>query len=399
MFLRTCGGLALAACALVSFVQAADDDRVKKLEELVKAQSAKIEALEKKQARSATDQAVDKALSGKYSTSYLASGLPEVKGTGLFVDASFLYMKAATDQQVVAFTGSGAGNAPFVSSSTPVGEQKANEFEYTPAFRVGLGYRLPYPAWDIKAEYTHFETEGHLALADKSADLTYVIEDVTRNPNAAPASATNVLSMRSTETINYDTLDFMLGHTSKYTERFDVRFQTGFTYMTYSHDLKVVSRGGSVSLAGAGHLYRNDQEFKGYGLKAGMEGNFDAGLGFGVYGAGDAVMYAGEHRSRICDQLDNLANALPPFGPADMQNFWTRTTDALIPGIQGSVGVTYKRKFGEFLNLKIKLGYEFSHYFGLNRYAAIDNSAVHLPTRDNSDVTIHGLVVNFKFDF
>ncbi|MBI3830773.1 MAG: hypothetical protein HY291_14730 [Planctomycetes bacterium] len=329
---------------------------------------------------------------------FLYDGLPAVKGTGLFVDASFLYMKAATDQQTVAFTGSNQGTAPFVSSLNPVGEQKDNDFNYTPAFRVGIGYRLPYPAWDIKAEYTHFKTEGDLGLADNNtADPNYVIADVTMNPNAAPSSAVNVRFLRSKETIKYDTLDFMLGHTSKFDERFDVRFQTGFSYMKYSHDLKVQSSG--VSLPGAGHRYSNDQDFRGYGLKFGMEGNFDAGHGFGVYGAGDGVMYVGEYKARIIDQVDNIGVPPGPFGPADVRNYWTRHLDALIPGIQGGAGVTYNHRFGEYLNLKIKIGYEFNHYFGLNRAVVNVNNAVHPPERSNSDVTIHGLAVNFKFDF
>jgi hypothetical protein len=110
-------------------------------------------------------------------------------------------------------------------------------------------------------------------------------------------------------------------------------------------------------------------------------------------------MYAGEHESRIYDQVDNTGNPAAPFGPADVRNSWRRSSDALIPGIQGSAGVTYSHRFGEFLNLKIKLGYEFNHYFGLNRTVINVNNAVHPPERSNSDVTIHGMVLNFKFDF
>jgi hypothetical protein len=306
-------------------------------------------------------------------------------------------LKAATDQQVVAFTGVNSNTAPFVNSTYVAGAQEQNDFEYTPAFRVGIGYRLPYPHWDIKAEYTHYETEGDLALFD--SDLTnpnYVIADVTQNPNAASAAAVGVQSLRSTETIKYNTLDLLLGHTSKFTNRFDVRYQAGFSAMRYSHDLEVRASGGALA-AGVGRLYTNDQDFTGYGLKFGMEGNFDVGHGFGVYGAGDGVMYVGEHESKIYSAIDNLA--FPGFGPADARNFWTRKSDAIVPGMQGSVGVTYNHKFGEFLNLKIKAGYEFNHYFGLNRTVINVNNAVHPPERSNSDVTIHGLVLNFKFDF
>jgi hypothetical protein len=419
MIPRMCGWLMVAALVLVGTLRAAEstDDRIKKLEELVKAQASRIETLEKKQvqtARGSADQQVDKALERRpISASVLESSRPDICGTGLIVDAQFLYMQPTNGS--FQWAGIGTGTAALGPTGVSLlGEARMQDLEYNwgPGFRAGIGYRLPHDGWDILADFSYLKVgaEDQIAvpsfeqqLASGGSSLSLVLPgplwgDLPLNLGSVIGLGASLLgggtlipyeSAEANADLKLMMLDLDVSRRFKVSNSLNARVFAGPRLMWLNQDFRAVFRTqdpeAGIALTSA---MTSNVDFFGAGVHLGAEGEMDLGKGVSLVGkvAGSLVHGTFEHH---CSETDTISEIGGPFSEAIKVSGKTEY-NRVIPVAEGSLGFAWEKKMRDNLNFRVQASYEFMTLF---------NTPYTIIFRKNDNLAVHGLALKFKFDF
>lgn len=406
-------GLA-AICLLASVCRAADDQdaRIRKLEELVKAQAAKLEVLEKKEAASqaraaeikldATIQrAIDKAVSasaqtgGKYGGAFLSADEPDVKGHRLYFTGEYTYTKVQKGNTTYAYHNAPNSLDVGLTGTNPIGVGEAinNELDWAHGYRLGAGYRLPYDGWDLYASYQHMSASSQSATSvDSSAGTPFLY---------LPDFILPVNTARSKLDFEFNKVNFELGRRSKLTKTLSMRVFGGPSIVWFS-DKEMDQYWDSGELffpafdgVGRGVERKLDTHALLYGIRFGAEGDFKLGKGVSIYGKAAGSLLTGNQKHDSFRAIDFTQDGT-------FQNFEviqdTHTEfHQIVPALEVAAGVGYERKLNENFNLKLNLGYEFSNYF--NVLESTTALILLRGEREKYDMGMHGIVFRVKLDF
>lgn len=414
MDLRKAGYVIILALVSQGVLRAeTTDERIRKLEELVKnqaemnkAQAARIDSLERKQARSATDQSVDKALArSNASTAVLAPDLPDVKGTGLYFVGEFLYWTPQQGDITYARTGPRVFTPPFTALANS-GHAENVKFGWEPAFRLGLGYKLPYAGWDLKADYTHFSAKATDSVVDPDTSATAAGNAFVIGPalgsayligNSGGVFNQTAERARGTTEVRFDNVDFEIGSRFRVTEAISTRLFFGPRITWLDNSFSAQYHGVDFATTGLGGYAKSKSEFLGYGLRAGVDADWKLKNGFSLFGGAAGSLLTGEFelkRLEIQDDGDGVvANS------EIVQNAREKIR-RLVPVVQLAAGVNYDRKLLDNLHMRVSLGYEFTNFFNVvNRQHFADDYNPHRVDEIDGNLGFHGLVFRLKFDF
>lgn len=159
-----------------------------------------------------------------------------------------------------------------------VAEQKRENVEtkYHSGVRLGLGYCAPCPVWDLAAEWTYLnahDTSNAVGVGDSF--LVPIWINRAGGPFANSAEADNKLK--------FNMADVNLGYTIGDRKHFSIRPNIGFRGVWTKEELNVLYSGGTLI---SPLLATNKINFRGYGVRGGIDVNFPIRCGFSLLAKG-----------------------------------------------------------------------------------------------------------------
>jgi len=388
----------LAVLAVCSFALNAADTEIEQLKQMIRAQNAKIEKLERAQGSSQASAAVDKAVGSRHPC-YLAPDRPDV-GVGLSFKGEYLYWKSNASQNTYAYLGD-------VDGFANLGHARDVDTGWSHGFRLGLDYRLPYDGWNIGADYTYYRADGESSVTVTPAEnaagtYLYPANGFNATGLEGPAGADIVLGhAKATADLDFDRVNFEIGRNTKISETLSVRFFGGGSVIWVDAKTQESFYAQGVAIDGLGYHHSASDKATYYGIRAGLDAEMKLKYGFSLLGKAAGSMLVGDlETSAIAGfdlNVDGVLTRDETYG--DTKNSAYR----VVPGLELEAGVAWERKILDGLNLKVFAGYQFSDYIGAmerldadlpNNFAA-NNRVVNR----ESDLVLHGVVFRVKLDF
>ncbi|MCP5509432.1 MAG: MOMP family protein [Chlamydiales bacterium] len=371
--------LALASLAVTSVAFSASDLH------------SRVEQLEKQMSEVGTENAF-----GGFGAN-TASARPIKDNNNWFITVDVLYWKPGVGGTEFAYS----DNNPAIQYPVK-GRTKEIDFSWDWGARVGLGYNFCHDGWDLYAMYTYFSNGSSSSVSGGCNSAVMPLRGgICTGADNQTAQAFFAQSAKSQFDFDFDSIDLNLGRNyfvSKY-----LSFRPFFGVKTAWIDLDQETRfcGGSGSttfcgldVAGLGPnsvKINEDSDFWGIGPEVGMNGKWHLAKGFSFFAdALGALLYGYfdvDHREKFTGT---------PYPRIKLSG----NVHKMVPTAQLFAGVGYdvffdcdKQHFG------VRVGYDCQYWWRANQMLKIDDAAPLKYERWSEDVSMHGVTVDFRWDF
>ncbi len=280
-------------------------------------------------------------------------------------------------------------------STEGVGHYKVIDYDWSPGFRVNVGYFNAPHYWDAYLQYTYFKCTGSdHAKAPSQADL--FLNGTWPQPAFDLESPTPLARAHSSVEFNLNMID--LNATRRYhpNPHLRMRIYGGPTVVWLRQNWEIDYR----DTAGATSHLHNHWRFTGAGIRAGLMVDWFLGKG-GFYFTGNfsAAIFAGQYhnvsKQRSSDSNDGEFNTSLPLRNVHY------TDTRLTPQFQVSAGPSWQYAFGKY-RTELFAGYELNFWTNLHevyRTTASSPQQAKQTIMSNSIVGIQGLTVRWNLDF
>lgn len=329
-----------------------------------------------------------------------ATARAEVDGYGWFFTADVLYWHAKVGGTEYAYT-----DQDPVASLPISGRSKDIDFEWDWGFRVGLGYNFEHDGWDLQAQYTYFDSNG--------SDSTRPGQNSSVVPLRGSSSITEIAannnapflycaSGKSQFDFDFQSIDLDLGRAYFISGKLSFRPFWGLKtawldleqIVRYTGGPTVVDPNGniiSLGLEGSTVHVKDDCDFWGMGPRVGVDSKWHLGNGFSIFGNVAGALLFGyfdvDHKERWSNAVDQRIKI-------------HASRHAFSPTVQMQLGLRYDRYIhNNKQHLGIGLGFEANYWWRQNQMLKIDDSQVLKYERYSEDVSMHGVTLDFKWDF
>jgi hypothetical protein len=283
--------------------------------------------------------------------------------SGLFFSGEFLYVYPHRDGLEIATRTSGSG-----------GTVESLGWSGIPAFRIGIGYRLPDCGWDFCASLTYLHARDQRTLtAQEGGSLLG-----TLTPNPAAQSATGADGDAG---LVYSMVDFDVGKSFRLDDAFGLRLFAGARLARVDESLKCIYSGGA--LGDSSDFVNAPVNFEGAGLSAGAAVDWNIWRGWGLYARGRLALVSGQFKSQRTETLGTTV-------VSNVSDSFTTT----VPVEELSVGVRYQGDHFFF-----SAGFEQTDWFNMVDSLTNPSVATGQPPRHRGDLTLDALAVKAAFVF
>lgn len=309
---------------------------------------------------------------------------------GFFAAAEFLYWKTTVD------------NTPYVSSCKPINyaspffdgirgqKMHSAHFHFNPGFRVGVGYRMAHDYWDLFLNWTDFRAR---AQASKSASSNSELQNTFDMFHIIrPDSASGKQKM------HLDALDLELGRSISVSSGFVLRPHLGVRGAILNQDLDLVYKDSSAT-----QRVRLDNDFKGIGLRGGLNAQWNMRKGWGLYGKSAFSLLAGWFD---VSEISTLIPEVVTSNLADGSNY--RDFFSVKSVLELAMGLNWQTTFCRDRNrFMVYAGYEFNLWPSQNQlfnifFSGLQNSetvGAIASVQATGDVAFQGLQAGARIDF
>jgi len=302
---------------------------------------------------------------------------------GIFLTADLLYWKLQEGGNTYAYTYD--SNPVSVASEHFVeGKAAKTDFDWNFGYRVGVGYRSTYDAWDIYLNYTSFSTHAH---GKKE-------ESITSSKTLYPL-------------LQYQELEFM--EVSKAKARWHVRFQNldfdfGRDYYVSCHlafhpsfgvkgaviDQKMHVAYSGFDLGSSPYKIHNKNDFWGIGPKAGLSSRWFLGEAFNVFGGLYGALLWGHFD--VNNRHFRAPSNLPEEQVFDIKDDFDRA----VPTAQFLLGLGWDTLFDhDKFHIGLNISFESQYWWR-------QNQMTNTPASQNSvseDLSLYGVTGSITLDF
>lgn len=299
-----------------------------------------------------------------------------------------------------------------VSGSTELNNLTAAEyqtpnFDWDFGFKVGLGYATTTDGWDIGVQWTWYQGKANDHIERESDD------NATLLPlwSAYAPAAGGVLFATDIEThwkLKLNLVDIELGRNFWSSKYLALRPFVGLRVAFLEQNYQIQHKGGSWTASGPfNNQVTLDNNFKGVGLRGGLNSTWNFGSGFGLY-ANSALSIVYGRFSEGYDETNRLATTPSTKTKIAEYNYSFRASRAML---DLALGVQWATMFSDCqYGFSVALGWE--HHLFLNqnqmwRITRIGDTATTLPnntgenvySQRSGDLDTQGwtLTVNFAF--
>ena len=321
---------------------------------------------------------------------------PEVRGCGChswFITLDVLYWHAKVGGTEYAYT-----DQDPVGSLPIKGRTKDMDFSWDWGLRVGLGYNFDHDGWDTNFQYTWYETSGSDST---SAGLNSSIIPLRGSSDIVSTSDNSgdfvfCRSAKSQYELDYSAIDLELGRAYFVSCKLSFRPHWGLKSAWIDQEQIVRYTGkepdGTNFGLGVNTVQIKDTcDFWGLGPRAGVQSKWHLGHGFSIFGNISGALLFGhfdvDHKERWTGNLDNRIRL-----SANRHAFSPTTTFRL--------GLRYDRYVNDHKqHIGVGLGFEGQYWWRQNQMLKVDDHEVLKYERYSEDLSMHGVTLDFKFDF
>ncbi len=240
--------------------------------------------------------------------------------------------------------------------------------------RVGIARQMA-TGWDLGFTYTYFYT----AASGNAVEPTDGNLWATRSHPALYEEASTAQAFSS---LKYHVFDLEASHRWAVTSSANVKMFGGPRWATIDQQFNVAYDGRDFSNA----LVTHPVKMNAFGLRLGLEGQWDLGCGFSLFGRGAGSLMYGRFDTQLIET--NLAGAQSIVSVRD-------DYDQAVPVLEVSAGLAWRCR-----NLELSAGYEMVDWFNAaDRSAFIDGNAEGLYSPSSNDLLLEGLFARCVWTF
>ena len=328
-----------------------------------------------------------------------ATARAEVDGYGWFFTTDILYWRARVGGTEFAYT-----NNTQTTKVPLKGTIKNIDFDWNWGLRVGAGYNFDHDGWDFRLGYTLFHNSGNssanaglhgIVIPLKGSErITVLLDQVPQNVFVFSKSA------KAQYDFNYEGIDVNIGRAYYMSSKVSHRPHWGLK-TTWIDQEQIVRYTGGDQIAEDGEMLglgddtvqvKEDCNFWGLGPRLGIDSKWYLGYGISAFG--------------------DIAGALV-FGQFDLgyQELYTRKLPetsiklnghrhAFSPNMQMRLGLRYDAYLHDNKqHIGVGVGFEANYWWRQNQMLIMSESFSVKSTKISEDVSMHGLTVDFKWDF
>lgn len=323
-----------------------------------------------------------------------ATARAEVDGYGWFFTFDVLYWHAK------------AGGTEFAYSDQdpraqlPIrGRTKDIDFEWDWGIRVGAGYNFEHDGWDLRAQYTWFDTNGSdstRAGANSSIVPLRGSSTIVALPTNSNRQFLFCTSAKSQYDFDYSAIDLELGRAYFISGKLSFRPHWGLKTAWFDQEQITrytggLANGDDLGLQGDTVHIKDDCDFWGLGPRVGVDSKWHLGYGFSIFGNVAGALLFGhfdvEHKERYSAASDNRIKL-------------SANRHAFSPTAQMQLGLRYdKYMHDNTQHIGVGLGFEAQYWWRQNQMLKIDDAQVLKYERYSEDVSMHGLTLDIQWDF
>lgn len=327
-----------------------------------------------------------------------ATARAEVDGCGWFLTFDVLYWHAKVGGTKFAYSDQDPrGQLPIKGRAKEVG------FEWDWGLKAGLGYNFEHDGWDLRGEYTWFDSSGSdsttSGITDSIVPLRGSSKIVANESTSIDNEFLYCTSAKSQYDFDYSAIDFELGR-SYFISR-NLSFRPHWGLKTAWIDQKQLTRysGGDINpstptqlgLEGNTIHIKDECDFWGLGPRVGLDSKWHLGYGFSIFGdvAGSLLFgyFDVEHKEHYSQFHDNRIKI-------------SANRHAFSPSAQMQLGLRYDKYIhNNAQHIGVGIGFEAQYWWRQNQMLKIDDAQVLKYERYSEDVSMHGISLDIQWDF
>ncbi len=315
-----------------------------------------------------------------------ASARPEVDGAGYFATFDILYWQAKVDGTEFAYS-----SINLVQSYPVRGRVFPVEFDWNWGFRAGFGTNFVHGGWDLYANFTYFKSDGNASVSSGTGGQ---VVPTKGDPQiiSTPVSTTlkTVGKATSQYGVDFDRVDLELG--KNFYNSYNLSFRPHLGLVTTWINQKQTVRYTAGPLGINTVQVKDKCDFWGMGPRTGLDSKWYLTNGFSVFGNISGALVYGlfqvQHKNWYSATVDNKV-------------FLRGNVHKFAPTAQMQIGLSYDTYLSnERQHLCISLGYDCQYWWSVNQNFTF-NSALgyHSYTRENSNLSFHGIDLHLRLDF
>lgn len=327
-----------------------------------------------------------------------ATARAEVDGYGWFFTFDVLYWHAKAGGTEFAYT----DQDPL--AQLPIkGRTKDIDFDWDWGIRVGLGCNFEHDGWDLRAQYTWFDTNGSESTGSGINNSIIPLRGSSRIVENASTSISNrflyCTSAKAQYDFDYNAIDLELGRSYFVSGKLSFRPHWGLKTAWIDQEQITRYTGGAVDpghstwmgLQGNTVHVKDDCDFWGLGPRVGLDSKWHLGYGFSLFGNVATSLLFGyfevEHKERYSQ-----------FGGNQLKLIADR--HAFSPTAQMQLGLRYDKYIHHNTqHIGVGLGFEGQYWWRQNQMLKVDDAQVLQYERYSEDVSMHGITLDLKWDF
>jgi len=263
-------------------------------------------------------------------------------------------------------------------------------------WKVGIGYVTPCDGWDFKLGWTHYSnyTPAHLEVEARD-NQTAVLLWSAFNPAQGPVEYATKIDGEWKVTL--DMVDLELGRAFWNSKRLSLRPSAGLRFASIGQDLTLEQRGGSFAQDAFNNKVKIDNDYKGAGIRMGLDSLWHLGCGFGIYGKGCGSILYGRFELDH-DEENRLASS--PYSKQKVLE-----TEARYHASRGildlALGVQWAAHFCECkYGIAASLGWEHHLFFHQNQMWRVNRTGdENTYQQRQGSLATQGWTLRFKFEF
>lgn len=321
-------------------------------------------------------------------------GSMNTDGYGVIVYGDFLYWTTRMDGLDLALK-----LTPLVSDGSGGLRNRSSiiepNFDWDPAFRVGLGYYFKWRDWDVCLEWTRLRS--NISKSEEAGDN--LLFPLWARVGSSGNDPRNLINVSGKWDFDYDTLD-LLFHPGYFRYKyFAIQPEVGVrgAWIDWKYTINQTFFDTVTNSNVAQHLpFTHD--FHGVGLLGGFHTKFFMGYGFHIYTRSLASILYGHFD---IDQFAKVEGAQFLFRTDSKQKFWDIRSN-----IHLAMGLEWERYFANnSVLLNLHIGYEFLIWFNQNQlYRArveTENGVIEYDSViiERDDLGMNGLTVGARLEF
>jgi len=278
-------------------------------------------------------------------------------------------------------------------------------------FKLGLGYNGTHDGWDFGVVWTHFKGRASNDVEEETTDNSSLLPLWSDFASGSAFPTLFASSMEASWNVDLDLVDFELGREFWASKYLTLRPHVGLRLSWIGQDFDIEHKGGSWGGGIAGSIATNnlvdmDNDFKGVGVRGGLNSVWNFGRGFALFGnVALSIIYG---RFSIDQDEDNRFTTAPFAKTTILETINSYHSSKAMTDLE--LGIQWSTMFSN-CNYGFTIGLSWEHHMFFNQNHLWRVNHIPLPNVPpapagpntfipaNGDLSTQGWTLKATFDF